>query len=154
MILICKLCSQNRDVNVSSPLIERTLSSFALTNFCSVLTIGRNEPCSTCVSMIQLEQRGSSYLQRIPEAHGCTLSNCGAQYHRQQQTALSPVPPAKRPPQNAHAPQDTAALPHRTCRRPNEILAPLKRGFTYTSFASQAREVSLMSEGHRMRGSI
>ena len=34
-------------------------------------------------------------------------------------------PPAKRPHQNAHAPRNAAALPNRTCRQPNGLLAPL-----------------------------
>ena len=39
-------------------------------------------------------------MQRIPEAHECTLPNCGAQCHRQQQKALSPPPSAPPTEQN------------------------------------------------------
>ena len=62
-------------------------------------------PYSTSMSTIYWEQRCATHLQLIPEAHECTHSNCGAQSRHHQQTALSPVPPAKRPHQNAHAPE-------------------------------------------------
>ena len=115
----CRLSARTKRTN---PIYQRTDYLFVD----SILL----EPCNTTISMSYSKQRCGTHLQLIPEAHECTHSKHGAQSHRQQQPALSPVLPAKRPHQNAHAAQDAAAVPTQTCRQPNELLAPLKRGFT------------------------
>ena len=92
--MIRNCCSQNCDVNLSSPLIQpiATLSTSALSIYSSVLASrSPTPPPSACHD----RSRGVelSHLQLIPEAHECTHSKYGAQYHRQQQPAVSSVPP-------------------------------------------------------------